>query len=307
MALLPIISPPFALALATILLFGRSGLISRGLFHYENNVYGLSGLAFVQLITFFPVAFLLFEGMLRALDPSIEEAALNLGATRWRVFWTVTLPLLVPGIAGSVLLLFIESLADLGNPILIGGDFNVLAVQSWLAIVGQGNFQLGAVLSTVLLLPSVAVFMLQRYWVSRRSYVSVTGKPTGGVGIGVGRSARVGLVAFCLALAFLVTCSTARCSPAPSCAPGAQITASPVSTSSPSLRAARRQCATRRCWRRWPRRWPPGWGWWWPTSPSANASPDARRSTSWPCSVPPFQAPSSASATSSPSTSRRWC
>lgn len=205
MALLPIISPPFALALATILLFGRSGLISRGLFHVENNVYGLSGLAFVQLITFFPVAFLLFEGLLRALDPSLEEAALNLGASRWRVFWTVTLPLLVPGIAGSILLLFIESLADLGNPILIGGDFNVLAVQSWLAIVGQGNFQLGAVLSTVLLLPSVVVFVLQRYWVGRRSYVAVTGKPTGGAGIGVGTSGRVLLVAFCLALALLVT------------------------------------------------------------------------------------------------------
>src|SRR5919108_474271 len=71
-----------------ILRFGRSGLISRGIFHVENNVYGLSGLAFVQLITFFPVAFLLFEGMLRALDPALEEAAMNLGATRWRIFWT---------------------------------------------------------------------------------------------------------------------------------------------------------------------------------------------------------------------------
>jgi iron(III) transport system permease protein len=205
MALLPIISPPFALALATILLFGRSGLISRGVFHVENNVYGLSGLAFVQLITFFPVAFLLFEGMLRAIDPALEEAAMNLGASRWRIFWTVTLPLLVPGIAGSLLLLFIESLADLGNPVLIGGDFNVLAVQSWLAIVGQGNFQLGAALSTVLLFPSVAVYVVQRYWVSRRSYVALTGKPTGGSGVGVGPLGRVALVAFCVALALLVT------------------------------------------------------------------------------------------------------
>ncbi|HET7770795.1 MAG TPA: ABC transporter permease subunit, partial [Chloroflexota bacterium] len=94
LVLLPIISPPFALALATILLFGRSGLITKGVFGYENNIYGLSGLAFVQLVSFFPVAFLLFEGLLRALDPSLEEAAANLGASRWRVFHTVTLPLL---------------------------------------------------------------------------------------------------------------------------------------------------------------------------------------------------------------------
>ncbi len=204
LVMLPIVSPPFALALATILLFGRSGLITRGLLGLETNIYGLPGLTIVQLVTFFPVAFLLFEGMLKALDPALEEAATNLGASRWRVFHSVTLPLLVPGFAGSILLLFIESLADLGNPILIGGNFNVLAVQSWLAIVGQGNFQLGAALSTVLLLPSLVVFAVQRYWVSRRSYISITGKPTGGPGVGVGPIASVGLTLFCLLVAGLV-------------------------------------------------------------------------------------------------------
>jgi iron(III) transport system permease protein len=204
LVLLPIISPPFALALATILLFGRSGLITRGLFHFENNIYGLSGLAFVQLVSFFPVAFLLFEGLLKAVDPSLEEAAANLGATRWRVFRTVTLPLLVPGFAGAVLLLFIESLADLGNPILIGGDFNVLAMQSWLAIIGQSNFQLGAALSTVLLFPSLIVFLLQRYWVGKRSYVSVTGKPVGVARPGAIGPAAWGLWVVCAAIAFVV-------------------------------------------------------------------------------------------------------
>jgi iron(III) transport system permease protein len=201
---LPLVSPPFALALATILLFGRSGLITRGLLGLETNVYGLPGLLFVQVVTFFPVAALLLEGLLRALDPSLEEAALSLGASRWRVFRTVTLPLLVPGLAGASLLLFIESLADLGNPILIGGDFNTLAVQSWLAIVGQGNFQLGAALSAVLLLPTLVVFVLQRYWVGRRSYVSVTGKPAAGRGAPPGGPATWGLALFCLAVALLV-------------------------------------------------------------------------------------------------------
>jgi len=204
LVLLPIVSPPFALALSSILLFGRSGLITRELLGLETNIYGLPGLTLVQLVTFFPVAFLLFEGMLKAVDPALEEAAANLGASRWRIFHSVTLPLLVPGFAGSILLLFIESLADLGNPILIGGNFNVLAVQSWLAIIGQSNFQLGAALSTVLLLPSLVVFAVQRYWVSRRSYISVTGKPTGGRGLGVARPAAVGLTLFAMAVAFLV-------------------------------------------------------------------------------------------------------
>jgi iron(III) transport system permease protein len=204
LVLLPIISPPFALALATILLFGRSGLITRGVFGYEANVYGLPGLLFVQLVSFFPVAFLMFEGLLKAVDPSLEEAAANLGATRWRVFRTVTVPLLVPGFAGAGLLLFIESLADLGNPVLIGGDFNVLALQSWLSIIGQSNFQLGAALSTVLLFPSIVVFILQRYWVGKRSYVSVTGKPVGNARPGAIGPAAWGLWLVCTFLALIV-------------------------------------------------------------------------------------------------------
>ncbi len=204
MALLPIISPPFAVAMSTILLFGRSGLISKQVFHIENNIYGLQGLFIVQVITFFPVAFLLFEGLLRSLDASLEEAALNMGASRFHIFRTVTLPLMIPGFAGAGLLIFIESLADLGNPIIIGGDYNVLASQAWVAIIGQSNFPLGAALSTVLLVPSLVAFLLQRYWVSRRSYISVSGKPTGGR-IRYGSAwARVLLTAPCVLMAAFV-------------------------------------------------------------------------------------------------------
>lgn len=204
LVLLPIISPPFAVAMSTILLFGRSGLISKGLFGIENNIYGLPGLTLVQVVTFFPVAFLLFEGLLRALDASLEEAALNMGASRFHIFRTVTLPLMVPGFAGAGLLIFIESLADLGNPIVIGGDFNVLASQAWVSIIGQSNFPLGAALSTVLLVPSLLAFLLQRYWVSRRSYISVTGKPTGGRVQYGSPVARIALSVPCLLVALFV-------------------------------------------------------------------------------------------------------
>ncbi|MBE9473167.1 MAG: iron ABC transporter permease, partial [Chloroflexi bacterium] len=133
----------------------------------------------VMAISFFPVAYLTLLGMMRALDPALEEAAVNLGASRWRVFRTVTLPMLTPGLASSFLLLFVEALADLANPLLIGGNYTVLASRIYLAIIGEYDLHAGAVLSLILLVPSLTIFFFQHYWVSRRSYVSVTGKPTG--------------------------------------------------------------------------------------------------------------------------------
>ncbi len=185
LTLLPTISPPFAIAIATILLFGRSGLVTRQFLGIRfvqgmNDIYGIDGLVFVQIITFFPVAYLIIRAMLERLDPSIEEAALSLGASKFHIFRTVTLPLLIPGLAGSFLLLFVESLADLGNPLLLGGNRTVLSVEIFLSINGLFDQQRGAAFSLVLLLPTLTVFLLQHYYVSRRSYVAVTGKPTGG-------------------------------------------------------------------------------------------------------------------------------
>ena len=183
--LLPTISPPFAIAIASILLFGRNGLVSRQLLGINftrgvNDIYGLDGLIFVQIITFFPVAYLIIRAMLERIDASMEEAALSLGASKFHIFRTVTLPLLVPGLAGSFLLLFVESLADLGNPLILGGNATVLSTEIFLAINGQYDQQKAAALSVVLLIPTLTVFVLQRYYVSRRSYVAVTGKPTTG-------------------------------------------------------------------------------------------------------------------------------
>jgi iron(III) transport system permease protein len=183
--LLPTISPPFAIALAAILLFGRSGLVTKDILHIQfkpgvNDIYGLDGLVSVQIITFFSVAYLIIRGLLERIDPSMEEAALSLGASKWHIFRTITLPLLTPGIAASFLLMFVEALADLGNPIFIGGNVTVLSTQIWIAVNGEFNQQKGAALSLILLLPTLTVYLLQRYWVSQKSYISVTGKPTGG-------------------------------------------------------------------------------------------------------------------------------
>jgi len=179
-ALIPIVSPPFAVAMSIILLFGRNGLITKKLLGIPYDIYGLDGLVLAQVISFFPIAYLMFEGLLQALDPDMEEAALNLGASKGHIFRTITLPLLVPGIAGALLLLFVTSLADLANPVVMGGDFKVLASEAFFSIIGMYDIQKGAALSVVLLIPSLTVFILQRYWVSRKSYISVTGKPSTG-------------------------------------------------------------------------------------------------------------------------------
>jgi len=185
LALVPTVSPPFAIALSTILLFGRNGLISHKLLGIDfppgsNDIYGMDGLVFVQIITFFSVAYLIIRAMLERLDPSMEEAAHSLGAGKLHIFRTVTLPLLIPGIASAFLLLFVESLADLGNPLFIAGNVTVLSAQIFIAVAGEYDYQKASALAAVLLLPTLVVFLLQRYYVSRRSYVSVTGKPTGG-------------------------------------------------------------------------------------------------------------------------------
>src|SRR5687768_5898858 len=184
LALLLTVSPPFALALSVILLFGRSGLITKKVLGITfapgmNYIYELDGLLLVQTITFFSVAYLILRAMLEHLNPSMEEAAASLGASRLHIFRTVTLPLLIPGIAGSFLLLFVESLADLGNPLFIAGNKTVLSAQIFLAVIGEYDYQKASTLSLILIIPTLVLFMIQRYYVNRRSYISVTGKPSG--------------------------------------------------------------------------------------------------------------------------------
>jgi iron(III) transport system permease protein len=184
LALVPTVSPPFALALSMILLFGRNGLITHKLLGIEfvkgmNDVYGLDGLVIVQTITFFSVSYLILKAILERLNPAMEEAGASLGASRFHLFRTITLPLLTPGIAASFLLLFVESLADLGNPLFIAGNKTVLSAQIFMSVIGEYNYQKASALSLVLIIPTLIIFLLQRYYVNRRSYISVTGKPAG--------------------------------------------------------------------------------------------------------------------------------
>jgi len=180
-ATFPIISPPFVVALAAILLFGRTGVLTPFLSKIigKYSIYGFGGLVVVETIAYSPTAFLTLSGILQAIDPALEEASMDLGASRAKVFSTVTLPLAIPGIASAWLLVFIQSMADFGNPMVISGNFRVLSVQAFLQITGMYDLPRGSTLAILLLVPTLIAFFVQKYWVSRKSYVTVTGKPTG--------------------------------------------------------------------------------------------------------------------------------
>ena len=179
--LLPLISPPFTTAIAIIFSFGPRGLITYDLLGIKGyTVYGLASTLFSEAVTYFPIAYLTLRPILAAIDSNIEGMALSLGASRWRVFRTVTLPLTIPGIANAFLLLFAASLADFATPLILAGNaFPVLPTQAYLQITGLFDLRGGAALSFLLLVPALIVFLLQRYWVSRRYYVTVTGKGAG--------------------------------------------------------------------------------------------------------------------------------
>ncbi|MDT4761738.1 iron ABC transporter permease [Sphaerochaeta sp. PS] len=205
-ATIPIISPPFIGALAVVMLFGRNGFVSSTILGMDNaNAYGPKGLLFAQILTFFPVAYITLRGVLESISPTLEDAAMDLGGSRFTIFRKVTLPLSIPGIASSVLVLFVESLADFGNPlVLAGAQFPILSVQAYLEITGMGNFARGSALAFILLVPSVSAYMLQKYWVSKKQYVTVTGKPTQSSNTMVSNRARWALFALCCLIASLI-------------------------------------------------------------------------------------------------------
>ncbi|MDR1807898.1 MAG: iron ABC transporter permease [Propionibacteriaceae bacterium] len=179
MATLPIISPPFVVSLSIIFLFGRQGLITRGLLGIKDaNVYGLPGLVVVQTMSFFPVAYMTLRGILMSLDDSVEDAAFSMGASRGRIFRTVTLPLTMPGIISALLLVFIQSMEDFSNPAVIGGGFSTLSVDAYRIINGMNDMNMGCMLAIMLLAPTVCAYLLQKYWMRKKSFVTVSGKPT---------------------------------------------------------------------------------------------------------------------------------
>ncbi|MBP3646146.1 MAG: iron ABC transporter permease [Clostridia bacterium] len=204
---LPVVSPPFVLSLSMILLFGRGGLITRKLLGiYDSDVYGLSGIAIVQILTFFPVCYMMLKGLLKNIDPSMEEAARNMGASRWKVFTTVTLPLMLPGLGNAFLVTFIESVADFANPMMIGGSYDTLATTIYLRITGGSYDTTGAAaMAVVLLCITLVLFLVQKYYLEAKTAATLTGKASRARALIEDRSVRVPLTAICsLISAFVI-------------------------------------------------------------------------------------------------------
>ena len=186
-AMLPIITPPFVVGLGLILLFGRAGVVNQFL-EYAFGIpptrwfYGWFGIWLAQTFAFTPIAFLIMRGVVQGVSPSLEEAAQTLRASPLQTFMTVTLPLLKPGLANAFLVGFIESMADFGNPIVVGGQFSVLSTEIFFAIVGaQYDQGRAASLAGILAFFALAVFAIQRWLLGKQNFTTVSGKGDAGI------------------------------------------------------------------------------------------------------------------------------
>jgi len=187
LTVLPIVTPPFVIGLALILVFGRSGLVNQFLdwsmgIPPTRWIYGFQGVFMAQLFAFTPVAFLVLIGVVEGVSPTLEEASQTLRADRWATFATVSLPLMRPGLANAFLVGFIESIADFGNPIVLGGDYGVLSTEIYFAVVGaQLDYGRAASLALLLLAFALGAFLLQRRIVGTGSYATISGKGDAGL------------------------------------------------------------------------------------------------------------------------------
>jgi iron(III) transport system permease protein len=209
LTVLPIITPPFVIGLGLILIFGRAGIINQLLewtFGIQPGrwIYGLQGVLVAQIFAFTPIAFLVLIGVVEGVSPSMEEAAQTLRANRWRVFSDISLPLMRPGLVNAFLISFIESIADFGNPILLGGNFGVLSTEVFFSVVGaqldQGR---AAALGILLLLFALGAFFVQRFVLGRKVYTSLAGKGDSGLPTQLPDGARRLCYAFALPWALL--------------------------------------------------------------------------------------------------------
>ncbi len=204
-SMLPVVSPPFVLSLSMIMLFGKAGIITRYLLKiYDNSVYGYWGIVIVQTLTFFPVCYMMLKGLLKNIDPSLEEAARDMGASRFKVFSSVTLPLILPGLGNAFLVTFIESIADFANPMIIGGSYDTLATTIYLQITGAFDKEGAAAMAVVLLTITLMMYLVQKYVLEAKTAATLTGKASRARMLIEDRSVTIPLTILCSLIALFV-------------------------------------------------------------------------------------------------------
>ena len=196
-----LITPPFVGGLAFILLFGKQGFITHTIFGLDVSLYGFWGLLVAQVLSFFPMAFLICSQVLRGINTNIEQSARSLGAGEFRIFLTVTLPLSWPGILSSFLFIAVSVLSDFGNPLIVGGRFRVLAVEIYTQLTGWLNIGTSAVLGIVLVIPSVILFLLQNR-ISKKLEVKTA--TVGGKSYGIVQTNRVPVLTKIILFSFVL-------------------------------------------------------------------------------------------------------
>jgi iron(III) transport system permease protein len=159
-AMVPILVPSLLPGIALVYLFGNQGMAKEVLM--GQTIYGPIGIVIAEVFFTLPHALLIIMTALSIADARLYEAALSLRASRPRIFFTVTLPGARYGLISAGFVVFTLVITDFGAPKVIGGQFNVLAVDIYKQVVGQQNFQMGAVVSVVLLIPAVAAFFVDR-------------------------------------------------------------------------------------------------------------------------------------------------
>jgi iron(III) transport system permease protein len=159
-ALVPILVPSLLPGLALVYLFGNQGLLKAALLGH--SIYGPIGIVMAEVFTTFPHALLIILAALALADARLYEAAVALRASRARIFWTVTLPGARYGLISATFVVFTTVVTDFGAPKVIGGQYNVLATDVYKQVIGQQNFQMGAVVSVILLVPAIFAFFVDR-------------------------------------------------------------------------------------------------------------------------------------------------
>jgi iron(III) transport system permease protein len=159
-ALVPILVPSLLPGLALVYLFGNQGLLKASLLGH--SIYGPIGIVMAEVFTTFPHALLIILAALALADARLYEAAVALRASRARIFWTVTLPGARYGLISATFVVFTTVVTDFGAPKVIGGQYNVLATDVYKQVIGQQNFQMGAVVSVILLVPAIFAFFVDR-------------------------------------------------------------------------------------------------------------------------------------------------
>jgi len=176
LGLIPLVAPPFIFSLALIIIGGRQGIMTKWL-HLPFNIYGWQGVIIAQVITFLPLGYLMIENVLRSLGSNLEDAAYDMRASDWQILYKITVPLAAPGILKAALLVFILSIADFGNPMLIGGDVTFLATGAYHLWVSENNLEMAAVFCVFLVLPSLIIFVVNEYILKGKAYTTIGGKP----------------------------------------------------------------------------------------------------------------------------------